>query len=172
MQENHIEIEALDLLAFRYIAGEMTAAEADSFEQRLADDQTAREAVACAVDLSHAIARVPADVIPLATTHHSPLTTHSVSPRRWQRSARWIAAAAAVALGVFGFQYFKGSSEQSRLAKVWANLWLGSDAVAVPDHDLIADTKESITDDEDELTVPGWMIEAVGGSDPDKWEDS
>jgi hypothetical protein len=167
----HENLEDLDLQAFRYIAGEMTAAEADSFEQRLADDQAACEAVARAVELAQAVATVPADVIPLPTTHHSPLTTHS-SPHRWLRPARWVAAAAAVVFGVAGWWYVNRSDEESRLAKVWANLWLGSDAVVVPDHDLIADSKESIVDDEDELTVPGWMIEAVGGSDPDKWEDS
>ena len=76
MQENFSKDEDLDLLAFRYIAGELTPAESEAFEQRLADDQAAREAVARAVDLAQAVASVPADIVPLSTTHHSPLTTH------------------------------------------------------------------------------------------------
>jgi hypothetical protein len=175
MQENFSKDEDLDLLAFRYIAGELTPAESEPFEQRLADDQAAREAVARAVDLAQAVASAPADTVPLPTTHHSPLTTHTAAAHRRLRPVRWIAAAAAVVLGLLGIQFFKGPSDQTTLAKVWASLRLGQDVqdvVETPNLDLIAESEESAIDDEDDLTVPGWMMEAVAGSDPDKWEDS
>ena len=41
--------------AFRYAAGEMNAAEGEAFEQLLADDQAAREALAEAVELTQAV---------------------------------------------------------------------------------------------------------------------
>ncbi len=40
----------LDWLAFRYISDELAESERDSFEQMLAEDQAAREAVACAME--------------------------------------------------------------------------------------------------------------------------
>lgn len=48
----------LDQLAFRYIASELTADELRTFEDLLATDQGAREAVAAAVELAQAIAFV------------------------------------------------------------------------------------------------------------------
>lgn len=48
--------EDLDWLAFCYIADELSPDEAAAFEERLADDQQAREAVARAVELTRAVA--------------------------------------------------------------------------------------------------------------------
>ncbi len=47
-------------LAFVYVSGELTHAEAEAFERRLAQDQAAREAVAEAVALIGAVAALPA----------------------------------------------------------------------------------------------------------------
>ena len=152
----------LDWLAFRYISNEMTPPEAESFEWLLADDQAAGEAVARAVDLSQAVAAVPQQVLPLRS--------HS----RRARPIRWIAAAAAVLVGsIFIFQSFHNSSELKALAKVWAKR-LGQEAFDLNDPALLADSEDPMSlDDENDLTVPSWMIEAVGGgSDSDKWEDS
>jgi len=165
-----MDIHELDWLAFRYIANEMTAIEADSFESRLADDQAAREAVARAVELAQAVACVPTSIILFQATHRALANTSR--PYFGRRPLRWIAAAAAVVLGVVGVQVFKGSSENSKLAKVWAKIRIGSEVLDLSEHDLIAESEESL-ETSDELTVPGWMIEAVGGgSDEDKWEDS
>ena len=56
--------ETPDLLwnAFRYVADEMSADEQDDFEQQLADDQSAREAVVRAVQLTQAVASLPVEV--------------------------------------------------------------------------------------------------------------
>jgi len=52
----HKEPGELDWLAFCYVADELSLDEAAAFENRLADDQTAREAVARAVHLTCAVA--------------------------------------------------------------------------------------------------------------------
>ena len=46
--------------AFQYVAGELSVTDADLFEERLADDQAAREAVAQAVALFHTVCAVEA----------------------------------------------------------------------------------------------------------------
>jgi hypothetical protein len=53
--------DELDWFAFRYVAGEMTVGEEERFEERLARDQRAREAVDLAVELKEAIRRVTAE---------------------------------------------------------------------------------------------------------------
>ncbi|MCI0355640.1 MAG: hypothetical protein L0099_11470, partial [Acidobacteria bacterium] len=50
------EREELQWLAFRYVAGEMNAAEAEAWERRLADDQAARDAVCQGVALTGRLA--------------------------------------------------------------------------------------------------------------------
>jgi anti-sigma factor RsiW len=48
--------EELDWLAFQYISGELTPAESEAFENRLATDQFARERLAAAVELAGSVA--------------------------------------------------------------------------------------------------------------------
>ena len=63
----------LSWLAFRYVAGEMDRDEAEAFESRLDQDQSAREAVAEAVALAGAIARLePATSRPSSPHCRSP----------------------------------------------------------------------------------------------------
>ncbi|HEY2415781.1 MAG TPA: hypothetical protein VGI40_26310 [Pirellulaceae bacterium] len=63
----------LDWLAFSYAAGELNPTEAEQFELRLADDQTAREALARAVELCQVVAAAEIQssnyVVPAAKTH-------------------------------------------------------------------------------------------------------
>jgi hypothetical protein len=87
------EREELDLLAFRYVAGELAAAEAAAFEVRLADDQSAREAVSRAV----AVAQRLVEAAPAAAPVVSSKTKRDV----WMSLVRplgWMVAGAAVAL--------------------------------------------------------------------------
>lgn len=76
-----------DWEAFRYIAGEMTADEAEAFEAKLLTEQSLREAVAAAVELTESIALLRDEV--------------AVEPQRrsWS-SIQWKAAACAVAAGL------------------------------------------------------------------------
>src|SRR5829696_4730221 len=82
------------LLAVRYISGEMEPGEVAAFEDRLAHDQEAREAVAEAVELAGAFAHLSppgAEVLPLRGRLW----------RTWPRVAAGVAAACLVlALGV------------------------------------------------------------------------
>ncbi len=49
----------LDMLALRYVTGELTTSEIEMFEARLADDQEVRESVSRAVAIGMAAARQP-----------------------------------------------------------------------------------------------------------------
>jgi hypothetical protein len=75
------ERDELDLLAFRYVAGEMVPEEAGVFESRLADDQVLREAVSRAVALADCL--VEAD-------SHAPCPAAAPIPKRAQLSAGWL----------------------------------------------------------------------------------
>jgi hypothetical protein len=74
----------LDWLAFSYAAGELTPAETEQFELRLADDQTAREALARAVELCQVVvaAEIQSDnyIAPAAKTHST-----------WNHRLSWMA---------------------------------------------------------------------------------
>lgn len=48
----------LEWLAFQYVSAEMAVDESEAFEVRLADDQSAREAVARCVQMTHAVVAV------------------------------------------------------------------------------------------------------------------
>src|SRR5262245_16159830 len=81
--------DELAWLAFRFIAGEMTADETTAFELRLADDQAAREAVAAAVELFHAVCAAEAaePVVAVAAKERS----------TWSQKVTWVASGAVAA---------------------------------------------------------------------------
>jgi ferric-dicitrate binding protein FerR (iron transport regulator) len=147
----------LDWLAFRYISNEMTQAEADRFEQRLGEDQLAREAVARAVAWTEAVASVP---------HKGSPTPQAISMPRM----RWFAVAAAgLAASVMVFHSVRNSLDLKTLARSFAE-HMGPDTFRVADTELIADSDDSTSSEDDsDVSVPSWMIEAVvGSSDADK----
>jgi len=87
-----------DLLwtAYRYSAGELSAEDALRFEERLAFDQTAREALASAVGLSEMVCAIEREVAP-----SRPILMPATTTRRsWLQPAGWafIAVAACLAL--------------------------------------------------------------------------
>lgn len=59
---HHQTYDELDWLAFCYVAGELSAKDAETFEARLADDQPAREAVAHAVGIAYTLAAAAREV--------------------------------------------------------------------------------------------------------------
>lgn len=108
----------LQWLAFRYAVGEMSLSESEEFEARLTDDQSAREAVAEAVELNEAAALLPREVFSeagLSETRAVPLvaslsvgTLGPATPSRersWVLAARWLAIGMAASLAaVFLYQ--------------------------------------------------------------------
>ena len=93
MQDEHNT--DLDWQAFRYVAGEMTEGEFDRFEEQLALDQSAREAVAEAAHLAQTIA---------LTESQQPLTLRPAvaagSGKRLAQTAVWMGFGAAVCLAI------------------------------------------------------------------------
>src|SRR5947207_5663100 len=80
----------LDWLAFQYVSGELTPAEAAAFEQTLAEDQAAREAVASVVQTADA-------VLALEPSHSAMICQSNPQRSTWRERARWMVAGAAAA---------------------------------------------------------------------------
>jgi hypothetical protein len=166
---NSAEREELDWLAFRYVAGELAADEAGDFEGRLARDQTARDAVSRAVELTSAICAVEA-------TSSAPV--HLARRRRVQQSLRWAVCLSACALVlIVCFRYLRhsesgppgskdvSSAAAAELAVVWSEtrsevadqvddswVWLEvADAGYLP----------TAVEDSAALVTPDWMLSAV-----------
>lgn len=88
----------LDWDAFRYVAGEMTPAEVQTFESRLEDDQRAREAVSAAVELGSVLS--VQDDIPVTTRRRSP------------QSLGWIGIGVSACLAIAWLAYPPADSTQ------------------------------------------------------------
>lgn len=158
-------------LAFCYTAGELPVADAEVFEQRLAADQPAREALARAVELTQVVAA--------AESHASVVLPAARSQTGWRIRAAWMAiggiASLLAALLVTGNLKIPRSSltaRQSRLAAAWSEtrtqirsdaelgLWSSEQSRTEPDDDLLA-TVASPTGEAIEET-PSWLNAALG----------
>lgn len=172
----------LGLAAFRYIAAEMSAHEAEAFEERLAEDHSAREAVAEMVQLSElasaALAPCPT-VVPAGG-----LRSH------WMAPLAWMTAGAAACLALVATLYGVMSAPENKpVAKV------ASPQIAAPakvDHAALVRRTAELRDDglgtwhpdaaptaddallavaadvqhlDAELTVPEWLLAAVSIGD-------
>jgi len=171
----------LDWLAFSYAAGELTSAEAEQFELRLADDQTAREALARAVELCQTVtaAEIQTDiyVTPAATTRNT-----------WNDRLSWMVVGGLASLllamlwsGVIGPTWHTAqlrSFSKQNLAFAWTEA-----------KQQIATVREagywpSITNDADDDAVtvvafddsaddaPSWMTAALLSSSPAESSDA
>lgn len=121
--DNQLNTGDLDWLAFCYVANELSADEQASFESRLADDQTACEAVARAVELVQAVA--------LAETcdRERPIPASITRRTTWPRRLAWMSVGASAALvlvaAALGWQSISGwfappPADRGRLAEVWS----------------------------------------------------
>ncbi|MBI3465637.1 MAG: hypothetical protein HY000_21680 [Planctomycetes bacterium] len=168
----------LGLAAFRYIAAEMSASEAAAFEQRLAEDHLAREAVAEMVHLSE-----------LASAALAPAPTATVacgSRSHWMAPLAWMTAGAAACLALIATLYGIASAPDVRpVAKVAAppavtptavdhvalvrksaelrDAESRDDAILTADEALLTVAAE-IQNFDAELNVPDWLLAAVGPS--------
>jgi len=131
-----IEKNELDWSAFCYAAGEMTESEAAAFEQRLADDQAAREALARAVELTQVVAT--AESLEPAVALRSQASS-------WTRRLAWMAI---------------GSAASLLVALLWsgANSWFGGERFAVTDQSQLAaawsQTRQELADSDSDLWYP------------------
>ena len=181
--------EELSWQAFLYACGEMPPEDAEAFEESLAVDQAAREALAHAVLVGQAVTTAAAATDPIAV----PVTggTQRLS------LARSVALVAGLLLA-FGvgwvvsqswnvtqpgdsFDVAEGSSvtdfDANRLISLWGNV----DLLAESESDLAwsdDDESESIltaglVDDDSttEFSVPAWMLAAVENNLPPEMED-
>jgi hypothetical protein len=158
----------LDWLAFCYAAGELNSAEAEQFEERLATEQPAREALARAVEMTQAVAAAesqPCLVTPAAR----------VRPN-WAARLSWMAIGSltSLILAMVWSGAFKpatqatanrGDSQQrSELAAAWteARAEFAIETIAPEaDEELLA-----LRGSDEEATLeetPSWMTTAVMG---------
>lgn len=170
------EQDELTWLAFQYVAGEFSPAEADEFEGRLAGDQSAREAVAQAVELFHAVCAVEAAEPVVALATRGSRRTVAVPAIVWRVA---LAIAAAVLLAVtLNFNLLNRSSPDSKnvasvtpaLADAWSAVRadFSSDeqaAQSVAASAVLTDTELALAEEDLALSTdaPSWMTAAVLG---------
>jgi len=162
---NTDNINDLDWLAFCYAAGELSAAEAEQFEARLADDQAAREALARTVELTQTVAAAETQIGDLVTSARR-------QQHDWSRRISWMAIGGVASLlaallwsAAAGPTWHKTTSgSRSQLALVWnqtrsdfaevrdAALWSAASDFDDDGADLAAD---------DVPEAPSWMTAAV-----------
>jgi hypothetical protein len=95
----------LDWAAFCYLSGEMTPAETEQFEARLADEQPAREALARAVELTQVVAA--------AESTEPVLVAPAAKQASWMTRLSWMAVgglASAVLAMLWSGGHFNASS--------------------------------------------------------------
>jgi len=182
----------LDWTAFCYAAGELTPAETERFEARLADEQPAREALARAIELTQVVA--VAESQPCGA-----VTVAAKSPTRWVARLSWMAIGGLAALIVAmvwsgaispkaAIMAARPDAEQQRsLAAAWSEArqeiasaredgsW---PTVAASPSELDDETSAVRTSPSDDLALeetPNWMTTAVlglAGMSPDESETS
>jgi hypothetical protein len=199
---NSPEKAELSWCAFRYIADEMSADEQARFEEQLAVDQQAREAVALAVELAHGLAAVPERPAVVAPSRRK---------RRLRVRLAWSAAAAIAVCFAFALGWQLGGPEEQGLvpgplaerglpaddqsvsdpgvAAELVSLWVQADAADAQQfsasangrRELMAVASPEIGADgpaESSLEVPGWMWAAVmsdlppASDQPADWEEN
>ncbi|MCX7421873.1 MAG: hypothetical protein NT013_20320 [Planctomycetia bacterium] len=166
----------LDWQAFCYVTGELSAAEVTAFEERLATDEGACEAVARVMEFNLTVAAVMADATccaggsPVFDTESivavgGPPTLRkgeiAVLPSRWNSAVLTVIAASAIAATIFvavGSSVLTGHKVakrdgSDRLVAAWTH------GEAVRNQ---ADEDNDPPDaDDDDLDPPDWMLAAV-----------
>jgi len=177
--ENTTPESELQWLALQYISGEMTEAQVAGFEEQLAEDEAACEAVVSAVQMSLAIRQTfetPAEATsPVrGTPAETTVTRPAPSPTTASRGARWLslvasAAALIIVLAVTQNHQPETMPDNNReLAVLWTQAAdvLPVDPTDAPMEDENANVgEESVADsDSDRLApvdlveVPEWLL--------------
>jgi hypothetical protein len=151
----------IDWQAFLYVAGDMSPADAATFEDRLACDQEAREAVAAAAELIGTLAASR----PTATRGLPVLPTADCRTRRVAAAAT-IAASLLVCWSLVRSPQGPSSpsgEEARQLISFWSEAWSPSENGSA---DATADDEDS------EAAVPSWMLAAVEPAPPKATEEN
>ena len=165
--------EELDWLAFCFVTGELSGDERSSFECRLSEDQSAREAVARAVELMQAIS--------LAQTHEDAqpvLVTNGRRTTTWPRRLAWMSVGASAALVlVAAWLQFDAIArlfspppvDRQELAEVWSRTReTVRDIVQSEPYEFSAPVESDLSSDD---AFPSWISAAVfiqpSDADPD-----
>lgn len=132
----------LDWVAFRYLTGELAEIDRLDFEERMADDQEAREALAAAVELAGAIRQAEAG--------------------RRRRAGTWSRWALVAAASVIGVVCWIGPDQTPRasageVALAWSDL--RQPAFPTTDETAVPSREDDATDDP--ADVPGWLIDVL-----------
>jgi len=144
--------------AYLYVSGEMSPPAVLQFEERLADDQAAREAVARAVELWTLLAANPQLIVPatVSRSHRSAVVAA-------------LATVAALVIVFFSLNRRQPPTLEGEPASDLVSLWAESDEAIEDDADrMVAD----VPDGADDLTVPGWMIAALETDADDDTEEN
>jgi len=189
----HTDGRELDWLAFQYVSGELSEHDSAGFEEQLANDPSACEAVARQVMICEAVATLepqtisPAEVAPVTLTKRASSVAFVPTD---SSMARWIgvaitAASLAIAMwaGLFSAAdqvetlAYRSTSQPdaSQLVQSWVDVKpIFEDRVDLQSSrldELNSDELNSWSDDEfggtNEL-VPDWMLAAVSKSDIDE----
>ena len=172
--------DELSLRAFRYIAGELSEADAAAFERRMARDLASCAAVADMVEIAGAIALIQPAPARAATARRSP-----PSYRIWARLAT-----AAAAILVTGMLCLSTDSPPSRLgahdraegmedaprtvALTWSNLRQPHDGILFADfgewplfEPPTSLTRTALDPHEEEAMLPSWVLASIDeGEEP------
>jgi hypothetical protein len=157
--------------AFLYIAGELSQDEASDFERLLLEDQSAREAVAAAVELVQVVGVVGPGI------PSTPNLTRRSQRRRVMTWAISGLAAAALILAVLipsSRSPRQPNSEASSVALTWSGLRNGIDAdwsavvagshpTELADPTLTVEVEETI-EPANERPLPSWLLSAASNS--------
>jgi hypothetical protein len=147
----------LDWLAFRYISGEMGASESEQFESLLADDQTARDAVVRAVELSQTILAAQS----VGSTSCLRIDARQSVSQQWLQHITWISTSVAALLLIalalnFNDPASPSGSDSDNVASVWAERSTEPATDPPTLNGSGSDEEEFVTAD-----PPNWMLEAV-----------
>lgn len=149
----------LDLHAQAYVFGELDAAESAAFEALLATDQDAREAVARAVALCAALDPLTETGVSEPATAQAPIL-----PFVQRRGVRWAAAAALVALAVWGARALQSDGGPDPAPEDLIASWIefGADSPLENGSGEAGDPDDEQAEDLDATqSAPDWLVLAL-----------
>ena len=173
---------SLNWLAVQYVLGELPESEMFAFEERLASDSTACEAVAAATRLTLTLQAAMTDVVTVAAPQ---VATPSVRPAQTTPRGSWLALAGATtaAAGLLAAMSLgPNGPRQDQLVRVdrsaseLVSLWRTGSAAAETDAD---EADVEVAETSHDVAVPNWLFAAVSleqgkpaGDSTEEWQEN